>query len=414
MLTREHALSEACGDRLEPDRLYPGKHPRYVGRAAEMLRIFSQGIGKTRQELRNQVRHVFIDEPDCHPRRIESFCKLLEDKPVSTFATDRRGKAAALRCRAFAAAAGKHPLVKIRDGLFESEERVVKEQVARELGRDSWTTLEPELFADVFEYNTLVSFSGFPSPEALLSRYNVAQVQAALFDATGLIVRAREDLKQIVSLSKLARLLVQVAAPPPGQPSAPYVFRFDGPASVIMETRRYGVNMANFLPGLLACRGWALRAEIKRNRKERPLHLDLEAGTLRSAAVPPAEFDSKVEEGFARKWGAEARGGWVLKREDDLLACGQTVLVPDFTFHHADGRKVLFEIAAYWTREYIQSKRDKINLFPDAPLLLAIPAAAAKGWPDMPPNVLLYKTAIKINDVLSALARVAPPVQPGP
>jgi len=38
--------------------------------------------------------------------------------------------------------------------------------------------------------------------------------------------------------------------------SGQYLFRFDGPASVLRKTRRYGVAMAKFLPALIDFRGW--------------------------------------------------------------------------------------------------------------------------------------------------------------
>lgn len=407
MLTRELAINTVAGDQVVPDRLRRGKHDAYMGYAAAMLRIFSEGVGKTRQELRTAVRRVFDNEPDCDPRRIDAFCKLLEDPPISKFATDRPGKAAELRCRVFALAAPHHPLVSVRDQLFESEEQPIKEDIARQLGRPSWAALEPELFADVFEYNTLQEFRGFPNPEALLARYNVAQVQAALFDAVSLTVWARANLKEILTRAKLARLLHTVTAPTPGEKDGCYTFRFDGPASVHVQTRRYGGDMARFLPGLIACKDWNMRAEIHRGRFHRRCFLDLKAGQLH-ADHEVEQFDSEFEEKFFGKWGTEPRDGWTIKREADVLHQGQTAFIPDFSFQHEDGRRVFLEIAAYWTPEYVQTKSAKIDLFPDAPLLLALPQRYAKKWSELPRHVLLFKSALKINAVVEALNRVAP------
>ncbi len=409
MLTREHAIYALDGNSVVPDRLMTKTHAHYVGMAEAMLTIYRNGIGKPRYELHTAVRRLFDKDPDCRPQRIEAFFKLLDDPPGTKFDTDTRGKAAALRCKVFRLGSKFHPLVEHKEGLFEYEEGPVKAQIAQEVGYNSWVELEPELFTDVFEYNRLLSFAGFDKPQELLSRYNVAQVQVALFNATRLTVRARTDFKQIITQAKLARLLHAITAPPPENSQGEYIIEFAGPASVLIETRRYGVDMAKFLPGLLACRDWSMHAEIHIPRHRRPLQLDLSpTDKLNTHVLPPEKFDSAIEESFDSKWGSEKREGWLLKREGDILNRAQTVIIPDFSFYHDDGRRAYLEIAGYWTPEYIRNKSEKLKLFADAPIILALPETAARKWPDMPQNILLYKTALKINAVLETLERVAP------
>jgi predicted nuclease of restriction endonuclease-like RecB superfamily len=410
MLTREHAIYALDGDRVVPDRLMTKTHAHYVGIAEAMLTIYRGGIGKPRSALHAAVRRLFDNDPDCRPQRIEAFCKLLDDPPGTKFNTDSRGKAAALRCKVFRLGSEFHPLVKHKEGLFENVEGPVKTQIALQVGYASWEELEQDLFTDVFEYNRLLSFTGFDSPQSLLARYNVAQVQVALSNATRLTVCARADFKRIITQAKLARLLHTITAPPPENPHAEYVIELAGPASVLVETRRYGMDMAKFLPSLLACRDWSMYAEIRMPRHRRPLRLELSPrDSLHSNVLPPEEFDSAFEERFDAKWGDEKREGWLHKREGDILDRAQTVTIPDFSFYHDDGRRAFLEIAAYWTPEYIRDKSEKLKLFADAPIILALPEAAAKKWPTMPQNVLLYKTALNINAVLEALNRVAPP-----
>ena len=172
-------------------------------------------------ELHARVKAVFRDEPDCPPQRIEAFCKLLDETRVAQYETDRSGRAAALRLKVFTLAGPMHPLVEVRDKLFEHAETEAKQTIARQLGRPTWAQVEPDLFADVFECNRLKQFSGYPSPEALLSRYNVAQVQAALFRATRLRIEARADFQRILTHAKLARLLHDIRrVPAPATPSS--------------------------------------------------------------------------------------------------------------------------------------------------------------------------------------------------
>lgn len=83
----------------------------------------------------------------------------------------------------------------------------------------------------------------------LLSRYNVAQTQVALFDATRMVVHAQADFKKILKRVKFARLMHRIRKVKDG-----YEFEFDGPAFLLRNTRRYGIAVATFLPGLLSCR----------------------------------------------------------------------------------------------------------------------------------------------------------------
>ena len=121
-----------------------------------------------------------------------------------------------------------------------------------------------------------------------------------------------------------------------------------------------------------------------------------------SSLPPPEEFDSTVEEGLAAKFG-ETRDGWRLERESEVLVDGQTVFVPDFVFRHEDGTAVLFEIVGFWTPEYLAKKRETLRRFRDHDILLAVPERSLRKGAEPGAGVVVYKTAIKIEPVLTAL-----------
>ncbi|HUY92000.1 MAG TPA: DUF790 family protein, partial [Pirellulales bacterium] len=290
MLTRELAIVEYRGGRALPDRLSRKQHAGYLAYAERMLAIYRNGAGRTRRELHRGVQAALADEPDCPARRIGAFCKLLDD--ASRYDRDTRGHAAKLRREVFRRAAAFHPLVVSADRMFEHEEAKVKAEIAAKLNA-TWDEIDARLFADVIEFHRLRDFEGYADAAALLARYNLAQTQAALFDAEEMTVWAAEDFKTILRYAKLARLMHTIRRADDGR----YVLRFDGPASVLRETRRYGAAMARFLPALLACRNWRMHALLRsagRNWKNR-LELTSEDG-LTSHLPPPEEFDSSVEE----------------------------------------------------------------------------------------------------------------------
>ncbi|GAI93244.1 unnamed protein product [marine sediment metagenome] len=109
----------------------------------------------------------------------------------------------------FSNAARFHPLVQQPDRLFEHDEKKTKTQLANKLDM-SWDEIEQALYADVMAFQRLEEFAGYSDPGALLSRYNVAQLQASLYKARSMAVVATDDLKTILRYAKLARLLHEI------------------------------------------------------------------------------------------------------------------------------------------------------------------------------------------------------------
>lgn len=396
MLRRDHAIAEYQGGKVIPDRLGQKQHGHYLGYAQRMLDIYARGVGQNRRELHRAVWAVFENEPDCPARRIEAFCKLLDDQ--SEFEEDRGGKAAELRRKVFRTAASKHPLLSRADRLFGAEESAVKAEIAEKLGR-SWDDIDADLFSDVFEFRRLKRFEGYESALTLLARYNVAQVQVALFDAESMTVWATEDFKTILRYAKLARLMHTIQR----YGDQGYAVRFDGPASVLRTTRRYGAAMARFLPALIACRGWRMHAVLRTRRRGWTVALQVSADEGLTSHLPaPDDFDSSVEEAFAAKWGAEPRDGWRLIREGGILHHRQKVFVPDFLFRHEDGRTALMEIVGYWTPEYLEAKLATLRLFQDQRILLAVAREAQQVLPESP-HTIPYKTVVPMQAVLDKL-----------
>ena len=402
MLTRDQAIAvyDFQSGQVHPDRLTQRTHAHYLHYADQMLQIYRRGSGKTRKELHAAVSSIFAAEQDCPQRRIDAFCKLLDD--VSVYDHDRRGRAVQLRREVFRIAARYHPLVQTADRLFEHAEGQIKARIAAELGR-SWEEIDRDLFADIIEFHRLGRFEGYERPADLLARYNVAQVQAALFDAEKMIVWARDDFKTILRYAKLARLMHTITRLGDGQ----FRIQLDGPTSVMRQTRRYGASMARFLPALIACGQWRMHATIHTRRRGWVLSLDLSSEDgLHSHLPPPEEFDSNVEQAFAERWGEAPRDGWTLVREDEILYQTQRTFVPDFVFRHEDGRNVLMEIVGFWTPEYLQAKLEKLHMFADQPIWLAIAEGVAPSLPDLPQQqVIPYKTSLLLKDVLDRLNR---------
>ena len=397
MLTSEQSIVEFRAGRAIPDRLTQSTHQHYLEYAEKMLGIYRNGIGQQRRWLHRQIEALFAEEPDCPVRRIQAFCKLLDDK--STFDSDPEGQAARLRLKVFSEAGRFQPLVKQADRLFEHDETKVKARLSEELGI-SWDQIEQNLYSDVIAFQRLKQFEGYASASALLSRYNVAQLQACLYRAESVVVSATDDFKTILRYAKLAHLLHDIVRLGPSR----YRISFSGPASVLHETRRYGVNFAKFLPALLACKGWEMTAIVKTPWNQ-STKLILSAKDGFSSHLPaPEEFDSTVEESFAKKFG-QKRDGWQLLREGEILHHHQKTFIPDFTFRHDSGAEVLMEIVGFWTPEYLAHRRSTLQQFRDQRILIAVPESSLQEHASVGDNVIVYKTALKLKPVIEALER---------
>ena len=362
-----------------------------------MLSVYRNGIGRQRRELHRQVESVFADEPDCPVRRIQAFCKLLDAKSI--FQSDPEGKAAKLRLEIFSEAARFHPLVKETDRLFEHDGKKIKARLADEIGTP-WEQIERSLYSDVLSFQRLEQFDGYPNASALLSRYNVAQLQACLYRAENMIVSATDDFKTILRYAKLAHLLHDIVRLGPSR----YRITFSGPASVSRRTRRYGVNFAKFLPALLACKGWKMTASLKTPWNQPAKFVLSDKDGFRSHLPSPDEFDSTVEESFAAKFGAK-RNGWQLIREGEILHHYQKTFVPDFTFRHEDGTEVLLEIVGFWTPQYLAHRRETLRQFRNHRILIAVPEKSLRQGANIGKNVLVYKTALKLPPLLETLEK---------
>jgi uncharacterized protein len=394
MLRSEHAIIHYESGRAIPDRLTRITHRHYLDYAQRMLAVYRSGIGRTRRELHGSIRNILATEPDCDRRRIAAFCKLLDD--AGEFQTDRKGAAAALRLKVFFLAAQSFPLVTEPDQMWDRTERETKHRIADQLGKP-WSEIDSVLYLDVIDRQPLCAFDSAILPEELLSRYNLAQLQACLYKSQQMTVTASQDLAAIVRYAKLAGLLIEVTR----VSDSSYRIDLSGPASILRRSNRYGVNLARFAAGLVACDGWKLQASVTTPWNGQARLRMTAADGYRSHVQSPAAFDSQVEASLASAWG-EARSGWRLMREAGMLHQGQTTFVPDFVLKHADGRQAYLEIVGFWTPEYLAAKRKTLAVFRRHRIVLAIPIRTAKLDGDSP-GVVVYKTHVEPDAIVRAV-----------
>ncbi|MCA1816699.1 MAG: DUF790 family protein [Acidobacteria bacterium] len=335
MLTADLALSWQRGDRIKP-RYVNAADPRWLREAATLVALFKEHAGRTRGELERAVEEYA--GVGTNYRVLRGLTKLLTDR--CEFATAAAFDPLEARRVLFLKATEPHPISE------DVRERLAAE-VAAQLSCSSEDLLAG-LYADLTARQRLVGFEEINERE-LLERYNVAQAQALLYRSTGMRLKvkpqAAEAFRDLFGAIKAHGLIHTVK----GTPQTGYEINLDGPASLFHRSQKYGVQMAVFLPDLLACDGWEMSAEIQTKRGAAYFDLrgdnhGLRVQDERWRGASEADVRARLEEGWA-KFESE----WTLEPSRDVVDLGETAFVPDFLLRREDGQTVYLEILGFWT-----------------------------------------------------------------
>ena len=351
MLRSEHVMARLYRGRLVPHRLSPDdRHTLAV--AGELCDLYAAHVGLPRSRLE---RELAVREEELGPgldsRRgfkiVRALSKLLEERASWTAPTE--ADPYTLRTRIFELAAALPEPPAAEAGLLEVPTRGdVLSQVAVETGVGDPAS---SMYADRQGAQLLGDFDR-PSSEELVRRYNVAQVQGVLYSARELVVDLGEkaDARLVFHYVKLLGLIYELETSAGG-----HRLHLDGPLSIFGGTRKYGLRLAKFLPGLLMTSPWKLSASVEWKGREAVLELDSKTSGLESHYLGPKderEADD-VRKAFVRAWErAKDKGGWELEPGGDVLPFPErkTALVPDFKLRHTQtGEVVQLEILGFWS-----------------------------------------------------------------
>lgn len=404
MLTADLLRARVVGGEVRPAWVPLEGPPAtpYLERAAELIALYTAHVGRERGPLDAELEARIAGHPEFKLDR--GLVKLLEDR--SRWSGLCPDEAAARRQAVFQAAAAAR-----RAGDYARQ--AVLEGVAGALRLEP-ALLERELWGDLPEQERLLEFAA-PAPLELLQRYNLALAQAVLLRAARLEVEVQgADPPRLRALLREARFqgLLQEAR----REGETVRLSMDGPLSLFQATPRYGVRMAGFLPALLHCERWTLRAEVQlgRARRTRRFQLDPGAGlttTRRDAGAWLPELIEAFEGRFR-----EVAPGWEVDRDVPLLQLGGEVLVPDFRFvHRQSGWEGWLEVLGYWRKGGVARRLAALTAH-DAPrLVLALEHGLKvddealdelKSGPVVPFREV--PDARKVRDALERLRRAAP------
>jgi len=241
-----------------------------------------------------------------------------------------------------------------------------------------------DIFADLPENETLTKFKEV-FPRELLERYNCAQVQGLLFHASEMEIKVASpdpaELRRMFKYLKFFRLLAeikQLKSPAGDKKTVVMHLKISGPASMLENSRKYGLQLASFFPATCALPKWQLKADVKLSNKIYRLNLDEKTSLVSHyrnfTAYIPEEiimfhrlFKEKIKE-----WQISGETPFIKTQKDEIV-------FPDLNFQNKDGKIIHLELFHRWHRGALLKRLEFCESNPDLPLLLGVDRALLKG-----------------------------------
>ncbi len=338
--------------------------PVLLATAGQLLEVFRDSPGSTRAQLCEESKPVAESQND--PLFIRGLEKLLLDR--TEFDTSTSGELLSLRHSVFA-----------RSSELLSEETINAGEFRRLVAKDfdrSPDDLAARLYSDLPDCQPVLSFRAL-SPERLLHRYNCAQVQGLLLYSESLLISLVNPeaarMRQLVKYLKFHQLLAQIR-----QKGPKLMIEVDGPLSLFTQTRKYGLNLAAFFPGLLHQEAWAATAEVRiKGRSPCSLYID-HTSPLRPYS---SHFHSYVPEDLAmfHSLFAERVSDWEIRQADEFIRLeGESHSFPDFVLTHASGFKIALELFHAWHEGPLNARIKSLETERTPPLLIGVSSRLAK------------------------------------
>jgi predicted nuclease of restriction endonuclease-like RecB superfamily len=364
-----------------------------VAAASDLVDIVREHLGRPRAELERAFDEYIGAGTDY--RTMRGIIKLLTDR--CEFETSSPVEPIALRREVFARAAARHPVGP------DARERVLAE-AAEALGMAPGDAGRL-LYADLASNQRMVAFEELDARE-LLERYNLAQAQALLYRSARMTIRLDPQepagYRRLFDAIKAYRLIYTLS----GSAASGYEVGLDGPVSIFHRSQKYGVQMAVFLPSLLACEGWRMEAQIDvRPYGSAVYELDSRTTRLRppESAAPPGRHPvvERILAGLLK-----AQDAWRAEPSDAVVDLGETALVPDAVARHEDGTEVYLEVLGFWTPKSLAARLADLARSPSLRyvFLASEELLASRDPAGAPhPNVVVFKSSLDLKSLRAAL-----------
>lgn len=403
MLPTDLLMYRPSGESVTPKKLKLDQP--HLAIAQDLITLFQTAKGDTQGNLNRQLQELEGEDTDYRIKR--GLAHILRSS-FSTFEIVSPLEPQLLRQRVFELAAQTVPSSQATQQHLGQLAAQLTQECDREVLPDQ---ILAGLYADLQENRILVEFDA-PTPEALLHRYNLSQVQGIFYRASHITLNAHRndpgEYKLLFRYLKLFRLMTYIE----GDADHGFTITIDGPTSLFKASTRYGLDIAKLIPALLHVTKWNLDATLQLkdsySKASKIKHFRLDSDCDLVSHYPPGKpYDSMLEESFANRWDS-LKSEWQLEREVDLIPIPGSVMIPDFRLVHPDGRDYLLEIVGYWRPEYLRKKFAQVRQSGCDNLILAISERlnlekAGVKVGGTPAHIVWFKDKLSPKAILSVL-----------
>ena len=367
MLTKDLIRARLSGDTVKP-QFVRTDDPEILRYAEALILLYGEGEGMTAAELDESAAALAASFRD--RKLADGLHKTVRDRVEFSLPADCdypaarvglfRGTAALLR-----SGGAPESLEDVRTAVFASVPSAAE-------------TFAQGIYCDLPECERLLPMKKMLVRE-VPERYNVSLVQSLLLFASKLTVTipVREEpalLRRLFRYMKFFRLLF--TAEMTGKDAIRLTF--DGPASVLEHSAKYGLQIASFFPAVCQLPHWSIAAEVMWKEHPRKLRLDESCGLVSHYANFVAYQPEEIR--MFSDYFRTSQTGWTL---DDMPGWiplgGQALLFPDFVFRNEEsGREYPMELFHLWHAAQLEQRLKWCVEHPDHHLLLGVDRALLK------------------------------------
>jgi predicted nuclease of restriction endonuclease-like RecB superfamily len=398
VLTVDLVSARRRGAELILSKLDPAARPRAVALATDLLRLYQDHIGRSREEVETAAAGIEV-----LPREVrlkEGFLKLLDDRATwgipGGLDPEEVRRDVFLRATAVRAA--------LSPGQHFDRAAVLGEIAVAHAAPPS--AIEQALYADLRGAALLAGVETISAP-ALVEVYERGQAQAVLLRAVriqvGVECASPGAARALFRRLKFLGLLHTIAPAEKG-----YTIVIDGPLSLFDAVTKYGQKMALVLPVLEECQRWTLVAEVRWGKTRAPLTFRASGGSAGSRMSDPPLPDAIAE--LVRRF-AELDTGWTASANERVLDLpGVGLTIPDLVFARG-GERIFFEVLGFWSRDAVFRRVDLVERGLGHRMLFAVSSRLRVSEEVLDENassaLYVYKGAMSARAIAERLDRLA-------
>ena len=366
--------------------------------AEKLIDIFKSNKNGTRQELDEELSDTTSSGPNFIFYR--GLSKLLKDR--SEFVSDSPIPPVELRRRIFKYSAA---VYRDRTKLFINRQAILK-NVGKTFSIDS-EGIDNAFYADLKQVERLQNFQPC-APKWLLSRYNVALVQAVLFRASefDLVIEGETPARYQNRFRKIKffRLLHEIKK----VGTRKYHVHIDGPMALFKSSQRYGLQIAQFFPTILHSSKWEITASIIWGNKRRECNFQLDSiRNLKPINHLTGQWMPE-EIGWLKERFTQLKSNWQIAASKEIIDLGsQGILTPDYIFSNdLTGTQVYLDFLGYWRSQGLQNRLKLVKANGPQNIILAVSEALGidkEVSDEFPGEIYEYRRTPVAQDILKIL-----------